>query len=349
MLKQELWGKSPCGKDILLYTLSNSSGAYVKVSSIGAGIVSIVVPDRNGNLADVTLGYPEPTSYLHDGPCAGKTPGRFAGRIAKARFTLDGVEYILPANDGINHLHGGPDGFQNKIWDSCECNGGVLFRYRSENGEMGYPGTLDVSVHYSWGEDNTLQITLEAESDAPTIVNLTNHAYFNLDGEGNEDIRNHTLKLEASRYIPTDSAFIPTGKTASAAGTPMDFSRAVNIGEGMASSFPDIIYGKGYNTCWILEDVEAGQVRKAATLHSPSSGRRLTVSTTQPGIVIYTGGWLSGSPVGKCGRSYRDHEGIALECQNIPDAPNHPEFPSSVLRPGEKYLHKIHFAFDTKH
>ena len=384
MLTKELWGKSPCGKDIHLYTLKNSSGAYVQVSSIGAGIVSVVVPDRDGNLADVVLGYPDPISYFNDGPCAGKTPGRFAGRIANGRFTIDGIEYSLPVNNGPNHLHGGPDGFHNKVWESGECDEEVIFTYCSQDGEMGYPGTLNASIRYKWLEDNTLQITLEATSDAATIVNLTNHAYFNLNGEGNGDIRNHLLKLHASEYIPTDPDFIPTGEIAPVDGTPMDFREAKSIGEGMAAEFPDIIYGRGYNTCWILESqanerktasdscrseqqnshnsgtleslqngrnsetpesLQNGQIRTAAILSSPSSGRSLTVRTSQPGLVIYTGGWLSDSPVGKCGRTYNDHEGVALECQNIPDAPNHPCFPSAVLRPGEQYLHRIHFSF----
>ena len=364
MLTKELWGKSPCGKDIYLYTLKNSSGAYVQVSSIGAGIVSVVVPDRDGNLADVVLGYPDPISYFNDGPCAGKTPGRFAGRIAKGRFTIDGVEYQLSINNEPNHLHGGPDGFHNKVWESGECDEEVIFTYCSQDGEMGYPGTLNASIRYKWLEDNTLQITLEATSDAATIVNLTNHAYFNLNGEGNGDIKNHFLKLYASKYTPTDPDFIPTGEIAPVDGTPMDFREARNLGEGMASSFPDIVYGRGYNTCWLLGDSsESGlqkshicevetvelrqnqQVRPAAVLSSPSTGRTLTIGTTQPGIVIYTGGWLSYSPIGKCGRNYRDHEGVALECQNIPDAPNHPEFPSAVLRPGERYQHQILFSF----
>ena len=350
MLTKELWGKSPCGKDIYLYTLKNSSGAYVQVSSIGAGIVSVVVPDRNGNLADVVLGYPDPISYFNDGPCAGKTPGRFAGRIAKGRFTIDGVEYQLPINNGPNHLHGGPDGFHNKVWDACESGEEVVFTYCSYDGEMGYPGTLKATVRYKWHEDNTLQLTLEAVSDAATIVNLTNHAYFNLNGEGNGDIKNHFLKLFASGYMPTDPDFIPTDEIAPVDGTPMDFREARNLGEGMASSFPDIVYGRGYNTCWLLgiEPQQNLQVRPAAFLSSPSTGRMLTIETTQPGIVVYTGGWLSDSPIGKCGRSYRDHEGIALECQNIPDAPNHPEFPSAVLRPGEQYQHQILFSFEVE-
>ena len=181
-IRKELWGTAPCGKEIYLYTLENEKGAYVQLSEIGAGIVSVVVPDKDGALADVVLGYPEPASYFGDGPCAGKVPGRYANRIALGQFTLDGVEYALPVNNGPNHLHGGPDGFQNKVWESREHEGGVEFLYYSEDGEQGYPGAVKAVARYEWTEENELRLTLTAESDAPTIINLTNHAYFNLNG-----------------------------------------------------------------------------------------------------------------------------------------------------------------------
>lgn len=329
----------------MLITLKNTSGAYVTLSKVGAGIVSVVVPDREGNLADVVLGYQDPMSYLYDSPCAGKTVGRFAGRIARGRFILDGKRYDLPQNDGFNHLHGGPEGFQNKVWEAHKEDGGVVFRFCSQNGEMGYPGMMTVTVRYEWSEDNVLSVTLTAESDAPTIVNLTNHTYFNLDGDGSGDIRNHFLQIESSEYLPSDRNFIPTGEIASVEGTPMDFRTPKRIGEGMESSFPDIVYGRGYNTCWVIDRKGTGKLKQVAVLYSYKSGRCLKVSTTQPGLMVYTGGWLSDSPVGKCGRKYRDHEGIALECQNFPDAPNHPDFPSPVLRPGEKYIQTINYAY----
>ena len=194
---KELWGKTPCGKEIYLYTLKNASGAYVQLSSVGAGVVSVVVPDKTGAMADVCLGYPDPMSYFGDGPCAGKVPGRFANRIALGKFELDGVEYTLPINNGPNHLHGGPDGFQNKVWESREHEGGVEFLYYSEDGEMGYPGALKAVARYEWTEENELRLTLTAESDAPTILNLTNHAYFNLNGEGAGSVLGHTLRLNA--------------------------------------------------------------------------------------------------------------------------------------------------------
>ena len=347
-LTKELWGRTACGKEIYIYTMKNAGGAYVRLSSIGAGIVSIFVPDKDGNLADVVLGYPQPESYFGDGPCAGKVPGRYANRIALGRFTLDGKEYELPVNNGPNHLHGGPYGFQNKVWESRENEGGVEFLYYSEDGEMGYPGALKAVARYEWTEENELRLTLTAESDAPTVVNLTNHAYFNLNGEGNGDILGHILRLNASEYLPTTDSLIPEGESVPVAGTPMDFVVGKPLGQDIKEDFPALNYGKGYDNCWVIDGAESGQIQEAAELYSPDSGRVLNVYTTQPGVQVYTGNWLSGSPVGKCGRSYEDYEGVAIECQNFPDAPNKADYPSAVLRPGEVYEQAIIFAFGVK-
>lgn len=347
-LTKELWGKSTCGKEIYLYTLTNENGAYVQLSSVGAGIVSIVVPDKDGKLADVVLGYPEAASYFADGPCAGKVPGRYANRIALGKFSLDGVEYTLPVNNGPNHLHGGPDGFQNKVWESREADGGVEFLYYSEDGEMGYPGALKAVARYDWTEENELRLTLTAESDAPTVVNLTNHAYFNLNGEGNGDILGHVLRLNASEYLPTSDSLIPVGESEPVAGTPMDFVTEKVIGAEIKADFPALNYGKGYDNCWVIDGYEPGQIQEAAELYSPESGRVLNVYTTQPGVQIYTGNWLSGCPAGKNGHVYEDYTGVAIECQNFPDAPNKPDYPTAVLRPGEVYEQAIIFAFGVK-
>ena len=347
-LTKELWGKTPCGKEIYLYTLKNGSGAYVQLSSVGAGIVSVVVPDKDGNLADVALGYPEAASYFGDGPCAGKVPGRYANRIALGKFSLDGVEYTLPVNNGPNHLHGGPEGFQNKVWESREHEGGVEFLYYSEDGEMGYPGALKAVARYEWTEENELRLTLTAESDAPTVVNLTNHAYFNLNGEGNGDILGHMLRLNASEYLPTSDSLIPLGESEPVAGTPMDFVNEKVIGSEIKADFPALNYGKGYDNCWVIDGYEPGQIQEAAELYSLESGRVLSVYTTQPGVQVYTGNWLAGSPVAKCGRSYSDYDGVAIECQNYPDAPNKADYPSAVLRPGEVYQQAIIFAFGVR-
>ena len=347
-IEQKLWGKTPDGKEIFLYTLTNGQGASIQVSSVGAGIVSVNVPDKNGVIADVVLGYPDPMSYFADGPCAGKIPGRYANRIAKGHFTLDGKEYKLPINNGPNHLHGGPQGFQNQVWESRIHEDGVEFLYFSEDGEMGYPANLKAVARYEWSEDNELRLTLTATCDAPTIVNLTNHAYFNLNGEGSGDILSHLLQLNASEYLPTDETLIPLGESAPVAGTPMDFVVEKPLGRDIKEDFPALKYGKGYDNCWVIDGAEKGQLQEAATLYSPESGRVLTVSTTQSGVQVYTGNWLSGCPVGKCGRSYNDYEGVAIECQNFPDAPNKEDYPSPVLRPGEVYQQAIIFAFSVK-
>ena len=347
-IEKKIWGVTSCGKEICLYTLTNESGASVQVSSIGAGIVSVVVPDKDGKMADVVLGYPDPKSYFGDGPCAGKVPGRYANRIAKGHFALDGKEYDLPINNGPNHLHGGPDGFQNKVWESRKEDGGVEFLYYAEDGERGYPGALKAVARYDWSENNELRLTLTAESDAPTVINLTNHAYFNLNGEGNGDILGHILRINASEYLPTDDSLIPVGESEPVAGTPMDFVVEKPIGRDIKSDFPALNYGKGYDNCWVIDGAEPGQIQTAAVLRSPDSGRVLEVLTTQPGVQVYTGNWLAGCPVGKCGRSYNDYEGVAIECQNFPDAPNKADYPSPVLRPGEVYEQAIIFAFSAE-
>ena len=347
-IEKEIWGKGPDGKEILLYTLKNEKGSFVRLSSIGAGIVSIAVPDKDGKIADVVLGYPVPESYFADGPCAGKCPGRYANRIAKGKFTLDGVEYSLPINNGPNHLHGGPDGFQNKVWESRIDGDAVEFMYFSEDGEAGYPGNLKVVARYSWSEDNALSLTLTAMTDKPTVVNLTNHAYFNLNGEGNGDILGHEMKINASVYLPTDETLIPTGEADPVAGTPMDFLEFKKIGQDIKEDFPALNYGKGYDNCFMIDGFEPGQLQSAVKLYAPESGRLLEVLTTQPAVQVYTGNWLAGCPVGKCGRSYFDYEGVAIECQHCPDSPNKSEFPTTTLRPGETFTEAIIWQFSVK-
>ena len=334
-------------KNGCLYTLTNSKGASVTLSEIGAGIVSIMVPDRDGNLADVALGYDKPESYIKDGPCLGKCPGRFANRIALGKFTLDGVEYHLPINNGPNSLHGGPDGFANKVWESRILGDAVEFMYFSEDGEQGYPGNLKAVAHYEWSEDNELKRTFTAECDAPTVVNLTNHVYFNMDGEGSGTILDHMLKLNCSEYLPTDATQIPLGDSEPVAGTPMDFVNAKPVGRDIRADFEPLKIGNGYDHCWVIDGAEPGQLQAAAKLWSEKSGRLVEIFTTQPGLQVYTGNWLAGCPVGKNGHVYGNNDGIALECQHFPDSPNKPEYPSTVLRPGEVYEEAIIFAFRT--
>ncbi|MCM1356800.1 MAG: galactose mutarotase [Staphylococcus sp.] len=335
---------SPAG-EITLYTLTNASGASVTLSSLGAGIVAVRVPDRDGKLANVALGYKDPASYLGDGPCAGKIPGRFANRIAKGGFTLDGKDYTLAINNGPNALHGGPTGFMNRIWESKAEGDKVTFTYRAADGEEGYPGNLDVTAEYTWSDDNKLSLHITAGTDAPTVVNLTNHAYFNLDGEDSGSVLDHELQLLASRYLPTDDTQIPTGELAPVAGTPMDFTVAKAIGRDINADFHPLKVGKGYDHCWVIDGYAKGQLKEVATLSSAKSGRTLVIATTQPGMQVYTGNWLAGCPESISGGAYNDYDGVAIECQGFPDAPNKPAFPSAVLRPGEKYDETITFKF----
>lgn len=333
--------------DITLFTITNAAGSSVELSSLGAGIVSIVVPDKMGNMADVVLGYADATDYFYDGPCAGKVPGRYANRIAKGKFSIDGVEYNLAINNGPNALHGGPEGFQNQIWDSEEKDGKVIFTYTSKDGEEGYPGTLTAKVEYSWSDDNELTIDMTATSDKSTIVNLTNHAYFNLAGEDSGSVLDHKLWLACSKYLPTDDTLIPTGEKVPVEGTPMDFRVAKALGKDIKQEFPALIYGKGYDNCWVV-DMWNRELRKVAELSEDTTGRVMEVHTTQPAAQVYTGNWLAGSPKSKSGRSYNDYDGVAIECQGMPDAPNKPNFPSQRLDAGETYNQTIKFTFKTK-
>lgn len=322
--------------------LINKSGASVMLTERGAGIVSIVVPDRNGVMGDVVLGYRDEESYLADGPCAGKIPGRFANRIDGGRFTLDGKEYQLVKNHPDYQLHGGPDGFSNRLWKASQISDTeVVLTLDSPDGDQGYPGNMHVEATYTWGEDNSLTLSIKATTDAPTILNLTNHTYWNLDGEDSGSILDHVLKLNASRWLATSEALIPTGELAPVEGTPMDFRTAKPIGRDIKADFPALKYGKGYDNCWVLDG--APGLKLAAELSSTASGRRLEIWTDQPAAQVYTGNWLDGSPLSKSGRSYRDYDGVAIECQGFPDAPNHPDFPSCVLRPGETYSRTIIF------
>lgn len=352
--------KSPVG-DITLFTITNDNGAIVELSSLGAGIVRIVVPDRDGKIDDVVIGYKNPADYLADGPCAGKTPGRYANRIARGNFHLDGKEYDLPINNGPNHLHGGPNGYQNRIWAAEDLGGGkVRFSIVSPDGDAGYPGKVEASVTYSWDNDNTLTINYDATSDAPTVINLTNHSYFNLAGHdaGARKAMNQLLKLSASRWLPTDDTLIPEGEMAPVEGTPMDFTKERPVGseifpvdatpstETLIASFPAIRFGKGYDNCWV-SDNPAGEVDEIATLTDTESGRKLTVLTDQPAVQVYGGNWINGCPVEKDEAVYTDYCAVAIECQGCPDAPNRPQFPSQLLTPELPYHRTIKFKFST--
>lgn len=339
--------ESPKGS-ITLFTLTNTKGAQVILSSLGAGIVSVKVPDSNGNLEDVALGYADPKDYFYDGPCAGKVPGRYANRIAAGHLRVDGRDYQLAINNGPNALHGGPEGFQNRIWDAMVEGDSIVFTHTSPDGEESYPGTLKAVARYTWSDDCTLTLGLTATTDAATVVNLTNHCYWNLEGHNAGSVLNHKLWIAASRYLPTDDTLIPTGEMASVEGTPMDFTTIKTIGRDITTDFPALNYGKGYDNCWVVDGYTKGELKHVATLEAPESGRVLEVLTTQPAAQVYTGNWLAGSPSNKCGRSYNDYDGVAIECQSMPDSPNHADFPSTQLYPGQTYNEKIVFKFSTK-
>ncbi len=339
---------SPIG-EVTLYRITNAAGASVEVSSLGAGITEVSVADANGNIENVAIRYADPASYLADGPCAGKTPGRFANRICKGKLQIDGITYDLPINNGPNHLHGGPEGFQNRIWEAEELADGVLFRYHAKDGEMGYPGNLTAEVKYGWSDDNELTIELSAKADADTVVNLTNHAYFNLDGADGADahtVLNHELKINASHFLPTDETLIPTGEMAPVAATPMDFTEFKTLAQDIRKDYTPLKYAKGYDHCYCL-DGPNGELREACVLRSQKSRRRVTVLTDQPGVQIYTGNYLAGSPANMSGRSYEDYEGVAMEAQGLPDSPNHASFPSPRISADMPYRRTIVYHFDT--
>ena len=347
-IEQHVWGMTPEGEAIILYTMRNDKGAEVKISNFGAAIVSVTMPDREGRLADVVLGYKHPEGYFFDGAASGKSVGRCANRIAFGRMTVEGKEYALEVNNGPNHLHGGPTGFANRLWQGETTGDGVAFPRTSPDGEEGYPGTLTARIAYAWDDDCCLTVLLEAACDAPTIVNLTNHSYWNLAGENAGSVLGHELRLRASRWLPTDETLIPTGELAGVAGTPMDFRTSKPLGRDIRADFPALRYGKGYDNCWAGDDWRADEEMTVAELYDPKSGRRLSVRSTQPGVQGYTGNCLAGSPLSKSGRPYADYDGVAIECQGCPDAPNRPEFPSAELRPGEAYRRTIRFRFDVR-
>ena len=337
--------QSPFG-EIALFRIENSKGAWVELSSLGAGVVGVGVPDRNGKIENVALAYADPADYMADGPCLGKCPGRYANRIAKGHLEIDGKTYQLAINNGPNHLHGGPTGFQNRIWDAREIENGVEFTYRSADGEENYPGNLVAKATYRWSEDNRLTLDFDVTSDADTVVNLTNHSYWNLAGADSGSVLRHEMRMKASGWLPTDDTLVPTGELAPVVDTPMDFTEFKELGRDIEADFPALKYGKGYDNCWAIDGWKPGLMSEnAVVIREPESGRVLTVDSDQPGVQIYTGNWLSGSPLNNSGRSYEDYEGVAVEMQGFPDAPNKPGFPSQLVKAGEEYHRTISFRF----
>ncbi len=327
------------GKEVTLYTLKNANGMEVYITNYGAIIVSVLVPDKSGELGDVTLGYTNIEGYIKDKTFMGSLVGRYANRIAKGKFTVDGKEYSLAINDRPNALHGGPGGFYKKVWEGKQEGNTVHLSYVSEDGEEGYPGNLTVNVTYSLTEDNEIKMEYEATTDAPTIVNLTNHAYWTLSGEGDSTINDNVLMINADHYTPVDSTLIPTGELAPVEGTPFDFTEAKVIGKDLDADHVQLKYGMGFDHNWVLNQEKEGELTLAAKLYDPESGRVMEIHTTEPGIQFYGGNFMDGSITGKSGKKYGYRSTLALETQHFPDSPNQPDFPSTLLKPGETYKH----------
>jgi aldose 1-epimerase len=340
------------GKAVEVFTLRNAAGVEVKAISYGAIVTSWRVPDRSGEMADIVLGFDDPAAYVKDNsPYFGAVVGRYGNRIAKAQFTLDGQTYKLAANNGPNHLHGGVKGFDKVLWDAQPTKSkggiGVSFTRTSPDGEEGYPGTLKARVSYTLTDKNELIVSYEATTDKATPINLTQHSYFNLAGQGNGDILTHELRINADRYTPVDETLIPTGELATVDATPFDFRKPTAIGARINSEHPQIQFGRGYDHNWVL--ARAGDdLSLAAEVYEPKSGRTLQVSTTEPGMQFYTGNFLDGTITGKDGRVYRQRYAFCLETQHFPDSPNHATFPSTILRPAATYRSRTVFTTGVK-
>jgi aldose 1-epimerase len=342
-LAREPFGALADGTEVDLYTLGAGRELTVKVLTYGGIVQQLLAPDRTGEPANVVLGFPGLDDYVaRNTPYFGAIVGRYANRIANAEFELDGVRHRLPANDGPNCLHGGRRGFDKRVWrvtESQSTDDGVALALRlaSPDGEEGFPGAAVVDVTYTLSRDDSLRIDYRATTDRPTVLNLTCHAYWQLSGEGSGSIEDHVLTVAASRYLPVDDQMIPTGEVAPVAGTPLDFTTPQRIASRLHDSFEQLTAAHGYDHHFVLDRADAVSPVPAIRLDDPASGRRLEIATTEPGVQVYTGNHLDGSLAGGSGRPYRRHAGIALETQHCPDSPNRPEFPSTVLRPGQVF------------
>lgn len=351
-VKREPFGEVE-GARVERFILTNDNGMGVAILSHGGIVQRIDVPDRKGDVGNVALGFRSLDEYVRDSPYFGCITGRYANRIAHGRFTLDGVERQLAINSGTNALHGGLKGFDKHVWaaEATDVDDGVALRLSrvSPDGEENFPGEMPVEVTYALTEANELRIDYRATTTKPTIVNLTNHTYFNLAGEGSGNVLGHVLQINARRYTPIDKAGVPTGEIAAVAGTPMDFTEPVAIGARIRDDFEQIALGFGYDHNYVLDrpDRDEGGLVVAAVAIDPSSGRRLETRTTEPGIQFYSGNFLPGSYAGTSRRLYRQSDGFALETQHFPDSPNKPKFPSTVLRPGETFRSTTIYAFST--
>jgi len=345
------YGVTPEGEKVALYKLLNANGMEVQVITYGGRITSWTAPDREGNYEDVVLGFGSLENYVKDNPFFGALIGRYGNRIANGKFSLDGTEYTLAANNGANHLHGGVKGFDKVVWKAEEVPGvkgaALKLTYVSKDMEEGYPGTLTATVVYTLTDDDALRVEYEAETDKKTIVNLTQHSYFNLSGDFGKTILDHEVMLHADGFLPVNEGLIPTGEVRKVEGTPFDFTKAKPVGEAIGQANEQLKRGGGYDHCWVLNEQGKG-MRTVATAYHPESGRLLEVVSDEPGIQFYTGNFLDGTLPAKSGGTYAYRSGFCLETQHYPDTPNQKGFPSVVLEPGEKYRSETVFKFSSK-
>ncbi len=345
-LTRSLFGTTPEGASVEAFTIRNRNGVEVRVITYGGIIQSLRTPDRNGAFADIVLGHDGLAGYLEASPYFGALVGRYGNRIAHGRFTVNETAYVLKANDGPHHLHGGVTGFDKVVWSAepfqDNTTSGLVLRHTSPHGDEGYPGTLMAQVTYALSDANELVIDYRATTDRATPVNLLQHSYFNLGG-GSRDILDHILSIDADRFTPIDDTLIPTGEFAPVTGTPFDFRTPVKIGSRIAADHQQLKYGNGYDHNFVLN--HRGALAPAARLSDPSTGRRLDVTTSEPGLQVYTGNYLYGTIQGKSGQTYYRRWGLTLETQHFPDSPNHPEFPSTILYPGADYRSRTVFTF----
>lgn len=350
-VKKSFFGVMPQGDTVYSYTLTNNQGMEVKILNYGGIIQSLKVPDKNGKMGDVVLGFDSLHQYMTESPYFGALIGRYGNRIAKGTFTLNDSTYHLFINDGPNSLHGGKEGFDKKIWDvtpfHSDSTSGLKLHYLSADGEEGYPGNLDVNVTYTLNNDNALRIDYEATTDKPTVLNLTNHAYFNLEG-GKATIDDYQLMLNADHFLPVDSTLIPTGELRPVAGTPMDFLKPNAIGARINDANEQLqLANGGYDFCWVL-NTDGNPEKVAVSVYDPKSGRQMKVYTTEPGIQFYSGNFLNGTVTGKYGIAYPKHSALALETEHFPDSPNHLSFPSTVLEPQDTFHSHTIYQFSVK-
>jgi aldose 1-epimerase len=350
VIKKEFFGKTQDGQ-VDLYTITNAHGMELRVTNYGGIIVSLRVPDKNGSVADVVLGYDNFDGYAKNPAYFGAIVGRYANRIANGAFTLDGAVYHLAKNNGPNSLHGGLKGFDKVIWHAepltNEQGSGLILTYTSKDGEEGYPGNLKTKVTYTLTDQNELRIDYEATTDKAAPVNLTSHSYFNLAGEGSGDILKHELTLNADRFTPVDQTLIPTGELRPVKGTPLDFTKPTAVGARINDNYEQLLIAHGYDQNFVLNRKD-DDLLLAARVHEPGSGRVLEVYTTEPGVQLYTGNFLDGSITGKHGHVYNKHAAMCLETQHFPDSPNHANFPSTILRPGKTFRSRTVYRFSVR-